>query len=114
MKILCVEDGSVNLDALETDGLRDGKILVYRQGANMPFVLQLPDVKDVWKEKWDKLRAYIEESFKEDEKRFREYNDMFYSGCSVTDEDILSKMQELEGSENGTRNNRQSEMVICL
>lgn len=41
MQILCVEDGSVDLDALEQDGLKDGMILPYRQGANPPFVLEL-------------------------------------------------------------------------
>lgn len=96
MRILCVEDGSVDIEALEQEGLKDGKILVYRQGANMPFVLELPDVKITWKDRWDKLREYIEDSLKEDNQRFERDGDTFYSGCSVTDEDILSKMQELE------------------
>ncbi len=39
VNILCVEDGSVDLDSLEQEGLQDGKILVYRQGARPPFVL---------------------------------------------------------------------------
>ena len=43
MKILCVEDGSVDLDALEREPLRDGKILVYRQGATPPYVVELTD-----------------------------------------------------------------------
>lgn len=43
MKILCIEDGSVNIDAIEEKGLQDGKILVYRQGARPPFVLDLGD-----------------------------------------------------------------------
>ena len=43
MKILCVEDGSVYLDSLEREPLRDGKVLVYRQGATLPFVLELND-----------------------------------------------------------------------
>lgn len=41
MQILCVEDGSVDLDALENDGLKDGMILPYRQGSTPPFVLEL-------------------------------------------------------------------------
>lgn len=43
MKILCVEDGSVDLDALEREPLRDGKVLVYRQGATPPYVMELTD-----------------------------------------------------------------------
>ena len=31
-----VEDGSVDVDALEEEGLSAGKILVYRQGSNVP------------------------------------------------------------------------------
>lgn len=33
---LFVEDGSVDLDSLEEEGLQPGKILVYRQGATQP------------------------------------------------------------------------------
>ena len=43
MKILCVEDGSIDIDAIESDGLRNGKILVYRQGATPPFMLDIGD-----------------------------------------------------------------------
>ena len=43
MKILLVEDGSIDLDALEENGLQDGKILVYRQGSHPPFLMDLPD-----------------------------------------------------------------------
>lgn len=43
MKILCVEDGSVDLDALEEEPLRDGKVLVYRQGSKAPFVLEISE-----------------------------------------------------------------------
>ena len=43
MKILCVEDGSVDLNALEKEPLRDGSVLVYRQGATPPYVLELTD-----------------------------------------------------------------------
>lgn len=40
MKILCVEDGSVDLNTLE-EPLRDNKVLVYRRGATPPYVLEL-------------------------------------------------------------------------
>lgn len=41
INILCVEDGSVDVERLEEEGLHDGKVLIYRQGANPPFVLKL-------------------------------------------------------------------------
>lgn len=37
---LIVEDGSVDLDDLEDDGLCPGKVLVYRQGASQPIISQ--------------------------------------------------------------------------
>lgn len=36
MGVVCVEDGSVDTDDLEIDGLAPGKIIVYRQGSNAP------------------------------------------------------------------------------
>jgi len=36
MGVLTVEDGSIDIDNLEEEGLSPGKILVYRQGANAP------------------------------------------------------------------------------
>ena len=39
MGILTVEDGSVDTDNLEEEGLSPGKILVYRQGANRPSIM---------------------------------------------------------------------------
>lgn len=35
-----VEDGSVDVDALEEEGLQPGKILVYRQGGEKPYFCQ--------------------------------------------------------------------------
>ena len=49
MKILCVEDGSVDVDAIERGDLKDGKVLMYRQGATPPFVLDIPEGESVWK-----------------------------------------------------------------
>ncbi len=37
--VLAVEDGSVDIENLEEEGLAPGKILVYRQGANIPKYL---------------------------------------------------------------------------
>lgn len=39
MGVLAVEDGSVDTDNLETEGLSPGKILVYRQGSTPPTLL---------------------------------------------------------------------------
>nr|DAF29119.1 MAG TPA: portal [Caudoviricetes sp.] len=39
MGILTVEDGSVDTENLEEEGLSPGKILVYRQGANRPSIM---------------------------------------------------------------------------
>ena len=36
MGVMMVEDGAVDIDNLESDGLYPGKVLVYRQGANIP------------------------------------------------------------------------------
>lgn len=44
MKILCVEDGSVDIDNLPNrKEWRDDKVLVYRQGSNPPFVLEISE-----------------------------------------------------------------------
>ena len=40
MKILCVEDGSVDLESFDGK-FRDDKVLVYRQGSKPPFVLEI-------------------------------------------------------------------------
>lgn len=39
MGILSVEDGSVDLENLEEEGLSPGKVLIYRQGSNSPKLL---------------------------------------------------------------------------
>lgn len=39
MGVLSIEDGSVDVDALEEDGLCPGKVLVYRQGSNKPVYM---------------------------------------------------------------------------
>lgn len=44
MNVLAVEDGSVDTDELELDGLSPGKVLVYRQGSKIPEVIQNPKV----------------------------------------------------------------------
>ena len=44
MNVLAVEDGSVDTDALEMDGLSPGKVLIYRQGSKLPTILQNPEM----------------------------------------------------------------------
>lgn len=39
MGVMAVEDGSVDIDGLEQEGISPGKILVYRQGATPPHML---------------------------------------------------------------------------
>lgn len=38
--VLVVEDGSIDVDNLEDEGLQPGKILIYRSGAKEPKLLQ--------------------------------------------------------------------------
>ena len=40
MGVLMVEDGSVDTDNLEEEGLSPGKILVYRQGSVKPQLME--------------------------------------------------------------------------
>lgn len=42
MNVLAVEDGSIDTDELEIDGLSPGKVLVYRQGSKVPEIMQNP------------------------------------------------------------------------
>ena len=44
MGVLTVEDGSVDTDSLEDEGLCPGKILVYRQGSNPPGLMQAGNI----------------------------------------------------------------------
>jgi len=44
MGVLAVEDGSVDVENLEEDGLSPGKVLIVRQGGRMPQMLELGNV----------------------------------------------------------------------
>lgn len=55
MGVLAVEDGSLDIDNLEEEGLSPGKVLVYRQGANFPKLLQNDDVPDSFEKEEEKL-----------------------------------------------------------
>lgn len=55
MGTIAVEDGSVDTDALEEDGLIPGKIIIYRQGGTPPEMLSLGSVPDEFSEEEDRL-----------------------------------------------------------
>lgn len=53
--VLKVEDGSIDVEDLETDGLAPGKILVYRQGAKEPEMLSPLSMPSDFSDEEDKL-----------------------------------------------------------
>lgn len=55
MGVLTVEDGSVDTDALEQDGLSPGKVLVYRQGGQAPSIMSTPDINADFKAEEERL-----------------------------------------------------------
>lgn len=55
MGVLAVEDGSVDTDNLEEEGLSPGKVLVYRQGSNPPSMLSPGQVPAEFSREEEKL-----------------------------------------------------------
>ena len=55
MNVLAVEDGSVDTDSLEIDGLSPGKVLVYRQGSKVPEIMSEPDCNLNFEEEEERL-----------------------------------------------------------
>ena len=55
MGVLTVEDGSVDTDALEQDGLSPGKVLVYRQGGKAPAIMDTPEINADFKAEEERL-----------------------------------------------------------
>ncbi len=55
MGILKVEDGSIDIDNLEEDGLCPGKVLVYRQGSTSPEYLSTENLSSSFADEEDKL-----------------------------------------------------------
>lgn len=66
INILCVEDGSVDVESLENEGLHDGKVVIYRQGANPPFVLKLKTDDGELKSEQNKVAVEKLEQVKEE------------------------------------------------
>jgi hypothetical protein len=88
INLLCVEDGSVDIDSLE-EGLHDGKVVVYRQGAKPPFVLEINKSSDVYYNKWEKLKSFYTDMVKE---RKPWMNEM----ALHTIMQVLDRMKEIE------------------
>ena len=57
MGVLTVEDGSLDVDDLEEEGLSPGKILIYRQGSNIPRLLSSGNVPTDFTLEEDRLLA---------------------------------------------------------
>ena len=55
MNVLAVEDGSIDTDALEMEGLSPGKVLVYRQGSKIPEIMQNPNINLNFDEEEERL-----------------------------------------------------------
>ncbi len=55
MGVMTVEDGSVDVDDLEREGIPPGKILVYRQGANAPEMMNEFSMPNDFKDEEEKL-----------------------------------------------------------
>ena len=55
MGVMAVEDGSIDVDDLSTDGLSPGKVLVYRQGATPPKMIEETTLPEDFKDEEEKL-----------------------------------------------------------
>ena len=53
--VLAVEDGSIDVDNLEEEGMSPGKILVYRQGSSMPTLMGSESIPVSFSEEEEKL-----------------------------------------------------------
>ncbi len=55
--VLMVEDGSVDIDNIEEEGIAPGKVIVYRQGSNMPVMVNMGGVPSDFRDEEDRLLA---------------------------------------------------------
>ena len=55
MGIMAVEDGSVDVENLEDEGLSPGKVLIYRQGAKIPQMLSSQNLPTDFKDEEERL-----------------------------------------------------------
>lgn len=55
MGVLMVEDGSIDLDNIEEEGIAPGKVIVYRQGSNIPIMMNMGAVPNDFRDEEDRL-----------------------------------------------------------
>lgn len=55
--VIAVEEGSVDLDSLEEEGLAPGKVITYRQGYNPPLLMSAGTVPQEFRDEEDRLLA---------------------------------------------------------
>ena len=96
MKILCVEDGSVDIDALENGELRDGKVLVYRSGARPPFVLEISEEYN-YQRFWKMLKNQMDIALKNASGNGRHYFENFIKTMEFIENGELTRQHEDKG-----------------
>lgn len=55
MGVLMVEDGSIDIDNIEEEGIAPGKVIVYRQGSNVPIMMNMGSVPGDFRDEEDRL-----------------------------------------------------------
>lgn len=96
MKILCIEDGSVDTDALENGELRDGKVLVYRQGSKPPFVLEINEEYN-YQMFWKILKNQINIAMENASGNGRHYFENFIKTMELIESGELTHQHEDKG-----------------
>ncbi len=85
MGVLAVEDGSIDIDNLEEEGLSPGKILVFRQGSTPPVALELGRVPpDFHKEENALLQEFASISGISDLMKYSDIPDGVTSGAALS------------------------------
>ena len=102
MKILCVEDGSVDVEALENDELRDGKVLVYRSGARPPFVLEISEEYN-YQKFWGILKNQMNIALENSSGHGRHYFENFIKTMELIEKGQLTHQHEDKGEQYGCK-----------
>lgn len=63
MGVLIVEDGSIDLDNIEEEGIGPGKVIVYRQGSNIPTMLNQPMLAREFENEEERLLMEFERQY---------------------------------------------------
>ncbi len=61
MGVMTVEDGSVDTENLEEEGLSPGKVLIYRQGSNPPKMMQTQEIPSEFQKEEEQLLSEFSE-----------------------------------------------------